>query len=194
MQDQLPLKEAVAHAIEEDAEEVEELAVDPKHSSVSFSVRHMVLSTIRGSFTRFSGTVLYLRSDVPRSSINMAIDARSVCTGDSGRDARLRSSGFLDAAAFPQITFRSMEVRELCRGCVCAGDLTIRGVTRRVEIPFEITGRQTDLQGKDRLGFAGQAQLDRNDFGIGYDKRLPNGGPIYGSEITIDLSLEAVSS
>jgi polyisoprenoid-binding protein YceI len=183
---------AVEQTISPTAKEIEKLIIDPVHSSVGFSVRHMVISSIRGRFTRFSGVISYNHLDPARSSVNVTIDAASVNTDNSDRDNDLRSPKFFDCAQFPQIAFRSKHIDQLCNGYVCVGDLTLHGVTEEIAILFEITGRQTDLEGKERIGFEGELKLDRRKFGLNYNTRLANGAPVVGNEIKIDLSIEAV--
>lgn len=183
---------AVKRAISPTADEVETLSIDPAHSFIGFSVRHMVISSVRGRFTRFSGTISYNRLDPVRSSVNVTIGAASVNTENSDRDSDLRSARFFDTGRFPQITFRSRQIEQTCEGYVCAGSLTLHGVIEEIAIPFEITGRQTDLQGRERIGFEGQLKLDRRKFGLTYNTLLANGGPVIGNEITIYVSVEAV--
>ncbi len=188
MEGKKTVKEAIAPA----AGEIEKLIVDPVHSSIGFSVRHMVISNVRGRFTRFSGTISYNRLDTLRSSASVTIDASSVNTENSDRDNDLRSANFFDTGKFPQIVFRSKRIEQQCSGYTCAGDLTLHGITKEVAIPFEITGRQKDPWGKERIGFEGELKLDRREFGLTYSALLDNGGLVVGNEIKIELSLEAV--
>lgn len=182
----------VKEAMSPVAEEIEKLVIDSVHSSIGFSVRHMVISNVRGRFTRFSGKILYNRVDAVHSSVTLTIDVASVNTENADRDNDLRSSNFFDVGQFPQMIFRSKRIEQLCEGYVCEGDLTLHGVTQEIAIPFEITGRQTDLQGKERIGFEGELKLDRRKFGLNYNSLLANGGPVIGNEIKIDLSIEAI--
>lgn len=177
-----------------DSSQVERLAIDTVHSSIGFSVRHMVLSTLRGRFTRFSGEIKYDRSEIAHSSLRILIDAASASTDNDDRDKDLRGSNFFSVKEFPEITFSSRQVKALCKGYVCIGELNLRGVIRQIEIPFEITGRQKDLQGKERIGFDGSFTVDRVDFGMKFNPLLANGGPIIGREIRVDLSVEAIRS
>lgn len=174
------------------AEEVEKLIIDPVHSSIVFSVRHMVISNVRGRFTRFSGTISYHRSDPVRSVVSVSIDPTSVNTENTDRDNDLRSPNFFDAAKFTQIIFRSKRIEQQCNGYLCVGDLTLHGVTEEIAFPIEITGRQKDPWGKERIGFEGELKLDRRKFGLTYNARLDNGGLVVGNEIKIELSIEAV--
>lgn len=183
---------AVKEAISAATDEVERLSIDPVQSYIGFSARHMVISNVRGRFTRFSGTILYNRLDPARSSVTLTIDAASVNTENSDRDSDLRSARFFDTERFPQIAFRSSRIEQTCEGYVCAGSLTLHGITEEIAIPFEIAGRQTDLHGRDRIGFEGQLKLDRRKFGLTYNTLLASGGPVVGNEIKIYLSVEAV--
>jgi len=185
-------KEAVKEAITPTAEEIEKLVIDPVQSLIGFSVRHMVISNVRGRFTRFSGRISYNRTDTVHSSVSVDIDTASVNTENTDRDNDLRGPKFFDAARFPKIVFRSKRIEQQCDGYLCVGDLTLHGVTKEVAFPFEITGRQKDLQGKERIGFEGELKLDRREFSLTYDERLGNGGPVVGNEIKIEVSLEAV--
>lgn len=183
---------AVMEAISPTPEEVERLSIDPAHSFIGFSVRHMVISSVRGRFTQFRGTISYNRLDPVRCSASLTVDTASVNTGNSDRDNDLRTANFFDVSRFPEIVFRSTRFEQMCEGYVCVGNLTLHGVTEEIAIPFEITGRQMDRSGKERIGFEGELKLDRRKFGLTHDALLANGGPVVGNEIKIDLSVEAV--
>lgn len=186
-------KTSVKEATPSATKEVETLEIDPVHSFIGFSVRHMVIGNVRGRFTRFSGTISYNRLDATRSLASFTIDAASVDTGNAERDNDLRSERFFDAAQFPQIAFHSERIDQTCEGYICVGSLTLYGVTEEIAIPFQISGRQTDLQGKERIGFEGDLKFDRRKFGLIYNVRLANGGPVVGNEIKIELSIEAIT-
>jgi polyisoprenoid-binding protein YceI len=188
MEGQKAVKETIAPAVAG----IEKLIIDPVHSSIGFLVRHMVISNVRGRFTQFSGTIFYHRLDITCSSVTVTIDAASVNTENADRDNDLRSSNFFDTAKFPEITFCSRRVEQQCEGYVCVGDLTLHGVIKEIAIPFEITGRQKDPWGKERVGFESELKLDRREFGLTYNALLDNGGLVVGNDITIDLSIEAV--
>lgn len=188
MEVQKALKEAIAPA----ATEIENLIVDPVHSSIGFSVRHMAISNVRGRFTQFYGTISYDRLDTVCCSVSLTIDTASVNTENPDRDNDLRSANFFDAGKFPQIVFRSKRIEQLCHGYVSVGDLSLHGVIKEIAVPFEITGRQKDLSGKERIGFEGELKLDRREFGLTYSALLDNGGLVVGNETKIELSIEAV--
>jgi polyisoprenoid-binding protein YceI len=188
MASQGAVKETIAPA----TAEVEKLTTDPVHSSIGFSVRHMAISNVQGRFPRFSGTILYDRLDIARSAVGITIETASIHTENSDRDNDLRSANFFDAGKFPQIAFRSKHIEQQCERYVCVGDLILHGVTREIAIPFNVSGRQKDPWGKERIGFESELTLDRRDFGLTYNARLDNGGLIAGNEIKIELSIEAV--
>ncbi len=183
---------AVKRPVIPTAGEIENLVIDPANSSIGFSVGHLGISHIRGRFIRFSGSMIYDRLDISRSSVDIVIDTTSVDTDHSGRDSELRSWNFLDTRSFPRIVFKSRWIEPQCEGYLCGGELTVHGITKEVEIPFEILGRQKDAEGKDRIGFEAEVTLDRREFGLTYNARLENGGLVVGNEVKIQLSIEAV--
>ena len=166
---------------------------DPAHSSVEFSVRHMMVSTVKGQFVRFSGTILLDESDFQRSHVEAQIDADSVHTGVEDRDAHLRSADFFEVDKFPTISFRSksIETRDSSKGTI-HGDLTIHGVTRPVMLDVEFQGEITDPRGIRRRGFIATTVLDRKDFGITWNRVLDAGGVLAGDRVKVELNVEAV--
>ena len=136
--------------------------IDPAHSSVEFSVRHMMVSSVKGQFNRLSGTILLDESDLQRSRVEAQIDAASIHTGVEDRDAHLRSADFFAVDKFPTIAFRSrsIETRDGSTGTI-HGDLTIHGVTRSVTLDVEFQGEITDPRGNRRRGFIATTVLDR---------------------------------
>jgi polyisoprenoid-binding protein YceI len=162
--------------------------LDPPHSSAQFSVRHLGVSTVRGAFTKVSGTVVYDPANLNKSSIQATIDAASVDTRVDMRDNDLRSPRFLDAQKFPTITFQSKKVEPAGAGKLkVTGDLTIHGITK--EVVLDVDGPSPpikDPMGKDRLrmGASATAKINRNDFGV---SGLPG---IVGDDITITLDVE----
>jgi polyisoprenoid-binding protein YceI len=164
--------------------------LDPPHSSAQFSVRHLGVSTIRGAFTKVSGSVVYDPANLNKSSIQATIDASSVDTRVEMRDNDLRSPRFLDAQKYPTITFQSKKVEAAGAGMLkVAGDLTIHGVTKEVVLDVDgPTPAIKDPMGKDRLrmGASATTKINRNDFGV---SGLPG---IVGDEITITLDVEMI--
>jgi polyisoprenoid-binding protein YceI len=158
--------------------------VDPAHSRVEFSIRHMGIASIRGSFADFDGTID--GGDEPR--ISGAIRVASVDTRDEARDGHLQSPDFFDAGRHPEITFASSRFED---GKV-VGDLTIRGVTREVELDARVTGAGTDPWGNERLGLELEGEIDRHDFGVSWNTPLPTGGLLLGDTVRLTAGFSAV--
>jgi polyisoprenoid-binding protein YceI len=170
---------------------VETYVTDPAHTLVGFTVRHLVINKVRGKFNEFSGTITYDEHDITRSSLQGTIKTASIDTDNPKRDKHLRSPDFFDAENFPEITFASTRVEKTENGHVLIGHLTMRGVTKEVAIPFEITGKITH-QGKTRIGFEANLRLNRKDFDVAYHKIMDNGGLVVGDTVEITLAGEAI--
>ncbi len=166
--------------------------VDVDHTTVGFTVRHLVINKVRGKFNEFTGTIVYDENDITKSSLQGTIKAASIDTDHARRDKHLRSPDFFDAAGHPEITFKSKSVAKDGDGFVLVGDLTMRGTTKEIHIPFEITGKIKDPWGKMRIGFEATLRIDRQEFGISYSKTMDNGGLIVGNKVNIELIGEAV--
>ena len=167
--------------------------IDPVHSGINFSVRHMVVSKVRGRFTKYSGALAIDDTDLTRSTIEATIDATSIDTGTAQRDAHLRSPDFLDAERFPEIRFRSTRIEKVADDRYrVTGDLTIRDVTRAVSLDVEYGGQAKDPWGNARIGFVAKASLDRKDFGLRWNQALEAGGVLVGDRIDIDLEVQGV--
>ena len=168
-------------------------AIDPAHSTAEFSVKHMMISTVKGRFRDLEGKV-YIDEEAPeRSSVEATIRVASVDTGVEMRDDDLRSDNFFGAEKFPTITFRSTAVEKVDdERWRVHGELTIRGVTRPVTLDTEFEGRVTDPYGKERMGFAATTAINRGDFGLTYNAVLETGGVVVGDNVKITLHIEAV--
>ena len=166
---------------------------DPAHTSVHFSVRHMMVSNVRGEFRKTSATIKYDRDNPANSSVEATIDASSIATHDDQRDAHLKSADFLDVAKFPTITFRSTKVQPHSGGGKLTGNLTIHGVTR--EITLEVEGPTPEIKdpwGKQRIGASATGTLNRKDFGLNWNTALETGGVLVGDEVKITIEVEVV--
>jgi polyisoprenoid-binding protein YceI len=162
--------------------------LDLARSSVTFSVRHMVISKVRGRFTRFAGTVALDDGDVTRSTVTARLEVASVETGDRERDQYLRTSAeFLDPARFPELTFVSRRVERAGRGLRLHGDLTIRDATRPVTLEVSETSRA-----RDRVGFSAKTTIDRKDFGLRWSQLVETGGVMVGDKIEIAVAVEVI--
>lgn len=167
-------------------------AIDPNQSTIAFSVRHMVISTVYGKFTDYSGSIVLNESDLTKSSVNVTIKTGSVTTELTPRDNDLRSEHFLDTTKYPTMSFVSHSIQKAGDKYVMSGDLSLHGVTREVAIPFNYNGKVKDLQGNARIAVEGALTIDRRDWGITYSKMLDDGGLVAGDDVKINLDIEAV--
>ena len=165
-------------------------AIDPTHSEVSFSVRHLMVSRVRGTFTGFSGTITTGETTAD-AHVEATIDVASVNTRDDRRDAHLRSADFFDVEQFPTMTFRSTGTRADGDAFVVDGDLTLHGVTRPVTLRLELNGVGGDPWGGTRAGFSARTELNRKDFGIDIAMPLEGGGVVVGDKVSVELEIEA---
>ena len=167
--------------------------IDSAHSAVHFSVRHMMLSNVRGEFTKLSGTIRFDTADPAGSSIEASIDAASINTRDAQRDTHLKSADFLDVEKFPKIAFRSKHIKLHKERAEITGDLTIHGTTR--EIVLDVEGPSNEIKdpwGKHRVGATATTKLNRKDFGLTWNAALETGGVMVGDEVKITIDIEAV--
>lgn len=168
-------------------------AIDQAHTTAEFEVRHLMITKVRGRFTDVAGTIHLDEDDVTRSSVEVSIDAASIDTGSSDRDAHLRSADFFEVESYPSIRFRSRKVEARDdSGLRVTGDLTIRDVTREVVLEVEDTGRASDPWGNDRAAFSARTRIDRRDFGLTWNAALESGGVMVGHDVTITLEVQAV--
>lgn len=167
-------------------------SVDASHSHAGFAVKHLVISTTRGEFTRLSGKIQLDEADLARSSVEATVEVASVDTKVPDRDAHLRSPDFFDVEKHPTMTFRSTKVRKAGEGKLeVTGDLTLRGVTKPVTLAVEATPEVKGMAGETRRGFSATTRIDRRDYGLTWNK-LVEAGPAVGNEVTITLDLEVV--
>jgi polyisoprenoid-binding protein YceI len=167
--------------------------LDPAHTSVQFSVRHMMVSNVRGEFAKVAGTVQGDDTAPESAVIEATIDAASINTRNAKRDEHLRSPEFLDVAAHPTITFRSKRIEPAGPGKFkVTGDLALHGVTKEVVLDVsDVTPPVKDPLGKMRAGATATARIDRQDFGINWSKAMDNGGVVVGNDVTITIDVEA---
>jgi polyisoprenoid-binding protein YceI len=168
-------------------------SIDPAHTSVQFGVRHLMISTVKGRFAAVEGTVSVPAGDPERAQIQVVIDAASIATGVEQRDDHLRSSDFFDVAHFPTLTFRSRRVERTGADTLrLVGDLTIRDLTREVQLDVEELGAGRDPWGGQRSGFAARGKLNRRDFGLTWNQMLETGGVLVGEDVSIVLDVQLV--
>ncbi len=166
--------------------------IDKPHSSVGFTVRHMVVAKVHGEFREFDGELSFNEKDVAKTKISGVVQVASVFTDNEKRDNHLRSADFFDAETYPEIKFESKKVVKTDDGYVMIGDLTIRDVTKEIEIPFKVSGPIQDPWGATRIGIEGQAKINRQDFGVKWNKTMDNGGVIVSDEVVLNLNAEFI--
>jgi polyisoprenoid-binding protein YceI len=166
--------------------------VDASHSQVGFAVKHLVISTVRGEFTKYSGVAKLDDADPTRSSVEVTIEAGSIDTRVADRDGHLKSPDFLDVAKYPTISFRSTKVTAAGKDRLAVtGDLTLHGVTKPVVLDVTTSPEVKGMYGETRRGFAAQTKLSRKEFGLVWNK-LVEAGPAVGDELAISLDVELV--
>jgi polyisoprenoid-binding protein YceI len=168
--------------------------IDPAHSEASFSVKHFVIATVKGVFTKTSGKVLLDEKDIAHSSVEATIDVASVDTRVQKRDDDLRSPNFFDAAKYPTITFKSTKVEKAGAGLKVIGNLTMKGITRPVTL--EVAGPTPEIKdpwGNIRRGLSARARLNRKDFGLTYSEVI-EAGPVVGDEVDIEINAEIIKA
>jgi polyisoprenoid-binding protein YceI len=168
--------------------------IDPAHSSAQFSVRHMAISTVRGAFSKVTGTIVFDDKDISKSTIDVTIDANSVDTRVPDRDNDLRSEKFFDVAHYPSITFKSKKVEQVAPGKLkVTGDLTIRSTTKEVVLDVEgPTVPMKDPWGNTRVAANATTKINRQDFGVKWNATLDNGGVVVGDDVSIVIDVELV--
>jgi len=168
--------------------------IDPAHSVIEFSVKHMMFTTVRGRFKRVRGTIRCLDGDDCReATVEAEIDAASIDTADEARDAHLRGPDFLDVDRYPTISFKSTRVERTGQDQFrVIGDLTIRGVTREVTLETTFNGRGKNPFGKEVAGFTAETTLNRKDFGLNWNAALEGGGLLVGDKLDALIEIQAV--
>lgn len=166
-------------------------AIDPAHSEVSFTVRHVMVSKVRGRFTAFSGE-LVTAENLLDSSVTAVIELGSIDTHNEQRDGHIRSADFFDVQAHPTMTYRSTGLRADGDEFVLDGELTLKGVTRPVPLALEFNGFGPDAWGGIRAGFTAKGQLNRRDFNVNYNAAIEAGGVVVSDKVTVELEIEAV--
>lgn len=169
-----------------------EWKIDPAHSEVSFTVRHLMLSKVRGRFTDFNGSFT-IGADPLQSRVDAIVNLASIETGNKDRDAHIRSADFFDVDNHPELSYRSTGVRVDGDGFIVDGELSLHGVTKQVPLQLEINGYQASTPfGDTRAGFSATAEINRDDFGISFNSPLEGGGLALGRKVQISLEIQAV--
>ncbi|MGE5674039.1 MAG: YceI family protein [Mycobacterium leprae] len=167
--------------------------IDPSHSLVEFSVKHMMIATVKGRFGQFQGTILADLANLTTAEFEGTIEAASIDTRDAGRDEHLRSADFFDVAQFPQLTFKSKRLTLAGEDeFKLTGDLTMHGVTQEVVLDLTFEGQGKDPWGNIRAGFTAETRVNRKEFGLTWNAVLETGGVLVGDQVRIALQIEAI--
>jgi polyisoprenoid-binding protein YceI len=169
--------------------------LDPAHTRIGFVARHAMVTKVRGQFNEFEGSGVVDASDITKSTVTVTIQAASIDTRNEQRDAHLRSNDFLAMEEYPQITFTSTGIQQTGPTSVeLTGELTIRGVTNTVTIPFEFEGAATDPYGNLRVGFEGSVVINRKDYGVTWNVALETGGVLVSDKVTLEFEVSAIKT
>jgi polyisoprenoid-binding protein YceI len=164
--------------------------IDPMHSSIIFSVRHMGINNVRGHFDEFGGTVVVDNGAI--QSATGTIQVKSINTGVPMRDNHLRKPDFFDATNHPTINFQTKKVEQSGGETILVADFTMRGITKELRLPVKLSGPVKDPQGKTRIGLEATAKVNRKDYGINYNAVLESGAAAVGEEVTMEINAEGV--
>jgi len=167
--------------------------IDPSHSIVSFVARHLVITKVRGTFGEVSGAIV-IADDKLASTVQATIGMASITTGDEGRDGHLKSADFFDVETYPNMTFVSTGIRGDGAEYVLTGDLTIKGVSKSIELDLEFEGVSPDPWGGTRVGFSATGEINRRDFGLNFDVKVDAGGALVGEKIKLEIEAQAVKA
>lgn len=166
--------------------------IDSVHSSIGFSVRHMAVSNVRGSFRSFSGTIVFDPKFLDRCGAKVTVKTASIDTANPDRDRHLTSPDFLDSEHFPEMVFTSNRVEHHGQDWLLHGVLVLHGVSRQISIPFRILGPVRDPSGVPRIGISASFRIDRKDYGITWSRVMDTGGLLVGDEVEVQLEVEAM--
>lgn len=169
--------------------------LDPAHTRIGFVARHAMVTKVRGAFNEFEGDARLDGTDPANSSVRVSIKAASIDTRNAQRDEHLRSNDFLDMETYPEITFVSTGVRQTGEASFdVTGDLTVKGVTNSVTIPFTYEGAATDPFGNVRVGFEGAVTINRKDYGVTWNAALETGGVLVSDKIVLEFEVSAIKN
>jgi polyisoprenoid-binding protein YceI len=163
---------------------------DQAHTNIGFQVKHMVITTVTGNFTNYDYSFIYDEENPENSSITATIQTGSINTNNEKRDNHLRSADFFDAEKYPEITFESTKIMKTDDGYVARGNLTMRGVTKEIELPFKITGILQDPWGNTKMGVESRLTINRQDYNVSWNNTLDNGGVVVSDNVDIILDLQ----
>ena len=169
--------------------------LDDTHTRLGFVTRHAMITKVRGSFNDFTGTVTVPESGISGAEAKVTINASSIDTRNADRDGHLKSNDFFDMETYPEITFNSTKIAPNGDGGGdVTGDLTIKGTTKSVTVPFTYEGTATDPFGNQRAGFEGSTVIQRSDFGLSWNAALETGGVLVSEKVTLEIEISAIKS
>ena len=169
--------------------------LDPAHTRIGFVARHAMVTKVRGSFDEFAGTAVLDGANPANSRVEVTIEAASIDTRNAQRDEHLRGNDFLAMQEYPKITFASTGVRQAGESTFeVTGDLTIKGVTNEITIPFEFEGSAKDPFGNQRVGFEGSVTINRRDYGVTWNAALEGGGVLVSDKVTLEFEISAIKN
>jgi polyisoprenoid-binding protein YceI len=169
--------------------------LDPAHTRIGFVARHAMVTKVRGSFDEFTGTAVLDGANPANSRVEVTIEAASIDTRNAQRDEHLRGNDFLAMQEYPKITFASTGVRQAGEATFeVTGDLTIKGVTQSITIPFEFEGAAKDPFGNQRVGFEGAVTINRKDYGVTWNAALEGGGVLVSDKVTLEFEISAIKN
>ena len=174
------------------ADAADNYKIDPAHSSVGFSVRHMGVSNVKGHFDEFAGSLVLDNGSIQQATAT--IQVKSVNTGIEKRDNHLRTADFFEAAKYPEIIFKTKKVEKSGEQTILIGDFTMRGVTKELRLPVTLSGPVKDPQGNTRIGLEAKATVNHKDYGMKFNAVMETGGLMVGDEVTLDINAEAVKA
>lgn len=166
--------------------------IDAQHSYIGFKIRHFGITDVAGSFREFSGTINYDPKNISKSSVDFTAKVTSIDTGVAPRDNHLRSADFFEVEKYPDLTFKTTKVESKGKKLIVYGDLTLKGVTKAVTIPFTVNGIIKDAQGNMKMGISAETVINRQDYGVKWQNKLPDGTLALSDTVKIDLQLETV--
>jgi polyisoprenoid-binding protein YceI len=166
---------------------------DKAHTSIGFTAQHLVISSVDGRFKDFDG-VIVVDPDITKSSVKITIKTASVDTDNEARDKDLRNSEFLDVTKYPEMTFASDKIEKRGDGYVAIGTFTLKGVSKKIELPFTFAGPITDPWGMQRVAAKASTKINRQDYGVKYNQAMKDGSALVGNEVTLNLTVEATKA
>lgn len=172
----------------------EDYSIDKAHSSIGFSAKHLMVSKTNGQFTDYDGTINFDPSDLAKSKVEVTVKAASITTNMEKRDAHLKGADFLDVEKFPTLTFATKSIAQSGDGYQLTGDLTIKGVTKEISVPAEISGPVKSPMGGTVIGIHSNFKINRQDYGVSWNKTMDSGGVVVSDDVVVDINIEANKS